>query len=85
MVKMTRTLETQLKHFGLNKESLGIFVDAVNKVSSLTDTSLKDFKQNIVNYLAKETSKIDSKDIFLATTLWATKVYRCSRISFWKI
>jgi hypothetical protein len=30
MVKMTRTLETQLKHSGLNKESLPTFVDAVS-------------------------------------------------------
>lgn len=69
MVKMTRTLEIQLKHFGLNKESLATFE---NTVSSFTDTSLKDFKQNIVNYLVKETSKISSKDTFLATTLRAT-------------
>ena len=55
----------QLKHFGLNKESLATFE---NTVSSFTDTSLKDFKQNIVNYLVKETGKISSKDTFLATS-----------------
>jgi len=36
--------------------------------SDLTDTSLNNFRQNIVNYLIRETSKINNENTFLATS-----------------
>ena len=65
MVEMTRTLETQLKHSGLNKESFAIFE---KKLSSLTDSSLLNFQQNILDYLKRESDKISNENTFLATS-----------------
>lgn len=70
MVKMTRTLENQLKTQGINQESVSDFVSllAVQTTGDLTETSLNNFRQNIVNYLIRETSKINNKNTFLATS-----------------
>ena len=65
MVEMTRTLETQLKHCGLNQESLAVFEE---KLSSLTDSSLLNFQQNILDYLKRESDKISNENTFLATS-----------------
>jgi hypothetical protein len=65
MVEMTRTLETQLKHSGLNKESLGIYEE---KLSSQTDSSLLNFQQNILDYLKRESDRISNENTFLATS-----------------
>ena len=66
MVKMTRSLETQLKLSGLNHKSLDDFIEKNKFV--LVDNSLQDFQQQIVNYLAGECSKIKVEGTFLATS-----------------
>lgn len=65
MVKITRTLEVQLKSSGLNQKSLSNFE---NSLCLLTDSSLLDFKQNILNYLVRETGKISNQNTLLATS-----------------
>lgn len=65
MVKMTRTLENQLKTLGINQESLSNFEKIIG---DLTAPKLSEFKQNIVNYLIRETIKISNTNTFLATS-----------------
>jgi hypothetical protein len=65
MVKMTRTLEKQLKTQGINQKSLDNFQA---NIDNLDDNYLPKFKENIVNYLRRETSKIQNTNTFLATS-----------------
>lgn len=65
MVKMTRTVEKQLKTQGINQKSLDNFQLEVEK---LEDNCLDDFQEKILNYLIKETSKINNNKTFLATS-----------------
>ncbi len=66
MVKLTRSLETQLKLSGLNNKSLNDFIE--QNQFALLDSRLQDFQQQILNYLTVESSKIKGEDTFLATS-----------------
>ena len=66
MVEMTRTLEQQLKLFGLNKESVSQFSENLSHV--VIPSSLKPFYQKIVNYLKNEIEKIQDNRTILATS-----------------
>ncbi len=65
IVKMTRTLETQLKLEGINHQSLNIFEQ---KLEWLTDISTQDFQNELREYLINESSKIPQGQTFLATS-----------------
>ena len=65
MVVMTRSLETQLKHFGINCQSLEFFQQ--NKIESV-DSLLQDLQRNIFDYLAQQCKKIKGKGTFLASS-----------------
>ena len=65
MVMMTRSVETQLKNHGINKESLLNF--ELEEFSKLDNYS-SDFKQKIIDYIAKEISQIPSGKTLLATS-----------------
>jgi hypothetical protein len=65
MVTMTRTLETQLKHFGLDDQSLERFQQ---NQFALGANSLQDFQQQMFNYVSTQCSPIKDKGIFLASS-----------------
>ena len=56
MVLMTRTLEKQLKLFGLNQESVTHFSENISHI--LIPSSLSSFYDKIINYLKTEIEKI---------------------------
>ena len=66
MLKMTRTVETQLKQFGLNQESISNF-EQVFPVNSISP-ELVDLHQKIKSYLTQETALINDDGSFLATS-----------------
>jgi hypothetical protein len=65
MVKMTRTIETQLKTRGLNQESSTIF--QLHQLTIKTN-SLVNFQIKILDYLTVESSQIQAEQTFLATS-----------------
>ena len=67
MIQMTRSLEKQLKIFGLNRQSLRQFSRTLS--SMIIPQSLESFKQKILNYLQAEIELIeDDKPRLLATS-----------------
>lgn len=66
MVQMTRTLEKQLKLFGLNQESVTHFSENISHI--LIPSSLSSFYDKIINYLKTEIEKIKDKRTILATS-----------------
>jgi len=66
MVQMTRTLEKQLKMFGLNQESLTQFSKNISHL--MIPNSLQTFYQRIINYLKTEVEKIQANRTILATS-----------------
>ncbi len=66
MVQMTRTLEKQLKLFGLNQESVNQFSENLSQI--VIPSSLKPFYQKVVNYLKNEIEKIQDNRTILATS-----------------
>ena len=66
MVQMTRTLEKQLKVFGLNQESVNQFSKKLDHI--LIPSSLKPFEEKILNYLKDELKKIQDNRTILATS-----------------
>ncbi|MFB2834482.1 hypothetical protein [Floridanema evergladense] len=66
MVLMTRTLEKQLKLFGLNQESVTQFSENISHI--LIPSSLSSFYDQIINYLKTEIEKIKDKRTILATS-----------------
>jgi hypothetical protein len=66
MVQMTRTLEKQLKVFGLNQESVTHFSENISHI--LIPSSLSSFYDKIINYLKTEIEKIKDKRTILATS-----------------
>lgn len=66
MVQMTRTLEKQLKLFGLNQESVIHFSENISHI--LIPSSLSSFHDKIINYLKTEIEKIKDKRTILATS-----------------
>ena len=66
MVQMTRTLEKQLKLFGLNQESVNQFSEHLDHI--LIPSSLKPFEEKILNYLKGELEKIQDNRTILATS-----------------
>lgn len=65
MVKMTRTIETQLKICGLNQESSTIFQ---SHQLTIKTNSLVNFQIKILDYLKSESSQIQAEQTFLATS-----------------
>jgi hypothetical protein len=65
MIEITRTLEKQLKCSGINQESLKKFEMTRE---NLTDPLLNNFKQQVINYLVGEMSKVSLPDPLLATS-----------------
>jgi hypothetical protein len=65
MVQMTRTLETQLKQFGLSSSTLETFQQ---QQSLREDPSLQAFQQQILNYLTTQCSPIKGGKPFLASS-----------------
>ena len=65
MVNLTRTLETQLKLCGLNRKSLSIF-EQQHLATGINSTEL--FQQQILDYLATESSRIREGQTLLATS-----------------
>ena len=63
---MTRTLEKQLKVFGLNQESVTQFSENISHI--LIPSSLSSFYDKIINYLKTEIEKIKDKRTILATS-----------------
>ncbi|XWK91760.1 MAG: hypothetical protein U7127_31600 (plasmid) [Phormidium sp.] len=63
---MTRTLEKQLKLFGLNQESVTHFSENISHI--LIPSSLSSFYDKIINYLKTEIEKIKYKRTILATS-----------------
>jgi hypothetical protein len=66
MVQMTRTLEKQLKVFGLNQESVTLFSENISHI--LIPPSLYSFYDKIINYLKSEIEKIQDNRTILATS-----------------
>lgn len=66
MCQMTRTLEKQLKIFGLNRESQAQFSKTLS--SMVIPQSLESFKQKIFNYLQAEMALIVDNRTVLATS-----------------
>lgn len=65
MVLMTRTVETQLKKYGINRESL---INFELKEFSQLDNYCSDFKQKIIDYIVQEISQIPKGKTLLATS-----------------
>ena len=65
MVRMTRTLETQLKQLGLNCKSGEYFQ---KKKFEFVDSSLVDFQEQILDYLSNQCEQIKGEETFLATS-----------------
>ena len=66
MIQMTRSLEKQLKIFGLNRQSLRQFSRTLS--SMIIPQSLESFKQKIFNYLQAEMELIENNRTLLATS-----------------
>jgi hypothetical protein len=66
MVQITRTLEKQLKVFGLNQESVTLFSENISHI--LIPPSLYSFYDKIINYLKSEIEKIQDNRTILATS-----------------
>lgn len=66
MVNLTRTLETQLKLCGLNRKSLSIFEQ--QHLATGINSRLELFQQQILDYLATESSRIREGQTLLATS-----------------
>ena len=66
MCQMTRTLEKQLKIFGLNQESQKQFSKTLSKMA--IPQSLKPFQQKILDYLQAEMALINDNRTVLATS-----------------
>ena len=66
MVNMTRTLETQLKLCGLNQQSLTIFEQQQFSVG--VNPRLERFQQQILDYVATESSQIQKGQTLLASS-----------------
>ena len=66
MVQMTRTLEKQLKLFGLNQKSAPQFSETLSHL--VIPPNLKPFQQKIFNYLKDEIMKIQDNRTILATS-----------------
>ncbi len=66
MVNMTRTLETQLKLCGLNQQSLTIFEQQQFSVG--VNSRLERFQQQILDYVATESSQIQKGQTLLASS-----------------
>jgi hypothetical protein len=66
MIQMTRTLEKQLKVFGLNQESLTLFLENLSDLK--IPASLDSFQEKIINYLKFEMEKIRDDRTIIATT-----------------
>ena len=66
MVNMTRTLETQLKLCGLNQQSLTIFEQQQFSVG--VNSRLERFQQQILDYVATESSQIQEGSTLLASS-----------------
>lgn len=66
MVNLTRTLETQLKLCGLNRKSLSIFEQ--QHLATGINSRLELFQQQILDYLATESSRIQQGQTLLATS-----------------
>jgi len=65
MVQMTRTVETQLKLFGLSQQSLTTFKQ---QQLSTSGGSIAPFHQKVLDYIATESSQIPSGKTLLATS-----------------
>lgn len=65
MTVLTRTIETQLKKLGINKQSLACFKE--NEFEFL-ESELLSFQQNIYDYIVAQSSQIKSEETFLATS-----------------
>ena len=63
---MTRTLEKQLKVFGLNQKSVTQFSENISHI--LIPSSLSSFYDKIINYLKTEIEKIKDKGTILASS-----------------
>ncbi|MDJ0582352.1 hypothetical protein [Crocosphaera sp.] len=66
MIDMTRTLEKQLKIFGLNQESLSHFNENISHL--IISPPLQIFYHKIVNYLKNELGKIKDNQAIVATS-----------------
>ena len=66
MCHITRTLEKQLKIFGLNRESQERFSQTLS--SMFIPQSLEPFKQKILDYLQAEMALLDAHQTVLATS-----------------
>ena len=66
MVLLTRTLETQIKLFGLNKQSLEQFETQV--AAMIVPSSLQSFLEKITAYLTREISLVQEDLTFLGTS-----------------
>ncbi len=66
MCQMTRTLEKQLKIFGLNRESQRQFSQTLSEM--VVPQSLEPFKQKIFDYLQSEMALLDDNQTVLATS-----------------
>ena len=65
MVNLTRSIETQLKQFGLNHQSLAYLQE---KNFAFADSSRQYFQQYIVDYVVAQTSHLRESETFLATS-----------------
>lgn len=65
MVTLTRSIETQLKQSGLNHQVLNHLQE---NNFTFADSSLKDFQQNIFDYLVAQSHDIRDEKTFLATS-----------------
>ena len=66
MCQMTRTLEKQLKIFGLNRESQRQFSKTLSEM--VIPQSLEPLKQKILDYLQSEMALLDDNQTVLATS-----------------
>ena len=66
MIEMTRTLEKQLKVFGLNQDSLNHFDKNISHL--VISFPLKPFYHKIVNYLKNELTKVKDNQTIMATS-----------------
>lgn len=66
MVDLALHVEAQIKNFGLNKESKALFSDSYLLVK-LTPRS-QHFKQQVIDYLARESAKVPENHTLLATS-----------------
>lgn len=66
MLKITRSLEKQLKTLGLNKESLNKFHKELSFLG--ISENLEPFKQSVFSYLESEVKLIQDERTILATS-----------------